>query len=42
MRGVGLDSAEVGNLPSKFTRVFARARELGLHRVAHAGTYSLT
>jgi adenosine deaminase len=35
--GVGLDSSEVGNPPEKFTRVFARSRELGLHLVAHAG-----
>ena len=35
--GVGLDSGEVGNPPEKFTRVFAKARELGLHVVAHAG-----
>ena len=35
--GVGLDSSEVGHPPEKFTRVFARARALGLHRVAHAG-----
>jgi len=35
--GVGLDSAERGNPPEKFARVFARAGELGLHRVAHAG-----
>jgi adenine deaminase len=35
--GVGLDSGERGNPPSKFTRVFARARSLGLRRVAHAG-----
>jgi len=35
--GVGLDSSEVGNPPEKFARVFARCRELGLHRVAHAG-----
>ena len=35
--GVGLDSGEVGNPPEKFARVFARARELGFHRVAHAG-----
>ncbi|GHC81341.1 adenine deaminase [Nocardiopsis terrae] len=34
---VGLDSAEVGNPPEKFTEVFAAAAELGLHRVAHAG-----
>ena len=35
--GVGLDSSEVGHPPSKFMRVFARAREHGLHVVAHAG-----
>ncbi|WP_159943479.1 MULTISPECIES: adenosine deaminase [unclassified Nocardiopsis] len=34
---VGLDSAEVGNPPEKFTEVFAAARDLGLRRVAHAG-----
>jgi len=34
---VGLDSSEVGNPPSKFARVFARAREKGLLAVAHAG-----
>ncbi|MBN8528062.1 MAG: adenosine deaminase [Caulobacterales bacterium] len=35
--GVGLDSSEVGHPPSKFQRVFARARELGLKLCAHAG-----
>jgi len=35
--GVGLDSGERGNPPSKFVRVFARARSLGLRVVAHAG-----
>ena len=35
--GVGLDSSEVGNPPEKFASVFAHCRELGLHRVAHAG-----
>lgn len=35
--GVGLDSSEVGHPPEKFARVFARARALGLHAVAHAG-----
>jgi adenosine deaminase len=35
--GVGLDSGERGNPPERFARVFARCRELGLHRVAHAG-----
>jgi len=35
--GVGLDSSEVGHPPEKFARVFAKARGLGLHLVAHAG-----
>ncbi|WP_157268930.1 adenosine deaminase [Azohydromonas aeria] len=35
--GVGLDSSERGHPPSKFERVFARCRELGLRVVAHAG-----
>ena len=35
--GVGLDSSEVGNPPSKFERVFAKAREEGFLTVAHAG-----
>ncbi|MCW2705247.1 MAG: add [Blastococcus sp.] len=35
--GVGLDSAEVGFPPELFERVFARAADEGLHRVAHAG-----
>jgi len=35
--GIGLDSGEVGNPPEKFSRVFARCRELGFHLVAHAG-----
>jgi adenosine deaminase len=35
--GVGLDSAEVGNPPSKFVDVFDKARAVGLHVVAHAG-----
>lgn len=34
---VGLDSAEVGNPPSKFARVFERARAEGFRAVAHAG-----
>jgi adenine deaminase len=34
---VGLDSSEKGHPPSKFERVFARARGLGLKAVAHAG-----
>jgi adenosine deaminase len=35
--GVGLDSSEKGHPPENFARVFARARALGLHVVAHAG-----
>ncbi len=35
--GVGLDSSERGHPPEKFAQVFARARALGLHLVAHAG-----
>ena len=35
--GVGLDSAEAGNPPGKFTEVYERARSLGLRAVAHAG-----
>jgi len=35
--GVGLDSSEVGNPPSKFAAVFDRAREEGFIPVAHAG-----
>jgi len=34
---VGLDSAEVGYPPADFADVFAAARRLGLHGVAHAG-----
>jgi adenine deaminase len=37
LAGVGLDSGERDNPPSKFARVFARARALGLRAVAHAG-----
>ncbi|MFT5520872.1 MAG: adenosine deaminase [Enterobacterales bacterium] len=35
--GVGLDSSEVGNPPSKFKDVFAQAKNMGLKLVAHAG-----
>lgn len=35
--GVGLDSGEKGNPPSKFERVFAKALEHGFLTVAHAG-----
>ncbi|MDC0603062.1 adenosine deaminase, partial [Aliiglaciecola sp.] len=34
---VGLDSAESGNPPTKFARVFNQAKDLGLRCVAHAG-----
>lgn len=34
---VGLDSAEIGNPPSKFQEVFNRAREAGFLTVAHGG-----
>lgn len=34
---VGLDSSEVGHPPSKFQRVFDKAREEGFLTVAHAG-----
>ncbi|MFX9061557.1 adenosine deaminase, partial [Acinetobacter baumannii] len=34
---VGLDSSEVGHPPSKFERVFEKAREEGFLVVAHAG-----
>ena len=37
IKGVGLDSSELGHPPSKFERVFNAARELGLECVAHAG-----
>lgn len=35
--GVGLDSAEVGNPPEKFAKVYEMARAEGFHAVAHAG-----
>jgi len=35
--GVGLDSSEMGHPPSKFEKVFTKAREAGFHIVAHAG-----
>lgn len=34
---IGLDSAELGNPPSKFKDVFAKAREAGFAVTAHAG-----
>ncbi len=35
--GVGLDSSELGNPPSKFTKVFTASAEQGYQLVAHAG-----
>lgn len=35
--GVGLDSSERGNPPSRFQRVFEASAKLGWRRVAHAG-----
>lgn len=35
--GVGLASSELGHPPSKFAKVFAEARKMGLKLVAHAG-----
>ncbi len=37
IRGVGLDSSELGHPPSKFTNAFARAKKEGFLAVAHAG-----
>lgn len=37
IHGVGLDSGELGNPPTKFAGVFAQARALGLPVVCHAG-----
>ena len=35
--GVGLDSSEIGNPPSKFEQVFKNAKQQGFKLVAHAG-----
>ena len=35
--GVGLDSSEIGNPPSKFEAVFKQAKDAGFKLVAHAG-----
>jgi adenosine deaminase len=35
--GIGLDSSERGHPPTKFKNVYRRAKEMGLHLVAHAG-----
>ena len=37
IEGVGLDSSEVGFPPEKFERVFDKATDAGLRKVAHAG-----
>ncbi|GAM97677.1 adenosine deaminase [alpha proteobacterium U9-1i] len=37
IEGIGLDSGEKGNPPSKFARVYEAARDKGLLLVAHAG-----
>lgn len=37
IKGVGLDSSEVGHPPSKFQNVFKKSREEGFITVAHAG-----
>ncbi len=37
IKSVGLDSSEVGNPPSKFKNVYAKAREKGFMLTAHAG-----
>eukprot|EP01037_Dinobryon_pediforme_P018675 gene18675-18974_t len=37
LTGVGLDSSELGHPPSKFARVLAAARDLGLRVMVHAG-----
>lgn len=37
IKGVGLDSSEVGNPPEKFTLVFEKALQEGFVTVAHAG-----
>lgn len=37
IEGVGLDSSEVRFPPEKFERVFAKATDAGLRKVAHAG-----
>jgi len=37
IKGVGLDSSEIGFPPENFERVFAKATEHGFRKVAHAG-----
>jgi adenosine deaminase len=36
-KAIGLDSSELGHPPEKFVNLYARATELGLLKVAHAG-----
>jgi adenosine deaminase len=35
--GIGLDSSEIGNPPSKFTNLYQKARDDGFYVTAHAG-----
>ncbi len=37
IKAIGLDSSEMGHPPEKFTKLYKRAEELGLLKVAHAG-----
>ncbi|MGQ8366731.1 adenosine deaminase [Glaciecola sp. 1036] len=37
IQSIGLDSSELGNPPSKFEKVFEKAKSLGFYLVAHAG-----
>jgi adenosine deaminase len=37
IKGIGLDSSEIGHSPSKFKDVFKKAKEEGFEIVAHAG-----
>ncbi len=37
IKAIGLDSSEMGHPPKKFTKLYKRAEELGLLKVAHAG-----
>ena len=37
LAGLGLDSAEKGNPPSKFKAIYAKAKRKGIKRTAHAG-----
>ncbi len=37
IKAIGLDSSEMGHPPEKFTKLYKRAEELGLLKIAHAG-----